>query len=118
MPKKPTLASNAADLLPVPVEVIERRIYLIRAQKVMLDSGLARLYQVETFNLNRADLRTQARLWGAISPARHFKGLVDDRPAELARSFAVLPAPAFPPCGALSMSVTLCFRSRLLISEG
>jgi hypothetical protein len=36
------------------VEVIERRIYLIRSQKVMLDSDLARLYQVETFNLNKA----------------------------------------------------------------
>jgi hypothetical protein len=34
MPKKPTLTSTAADLLPVPVEVIERRIYLIRRQKV------------------------------------------------------------------------------------
>ena len=35
------------------MEVIERRIYLIRGQKVMLDSGLAWLYQVETFNLNK-----------------------------------------------------------------
>ena len=51
----------AADLLPVPVEVIERRIYLIRAQKVMLDSGLAGLYQVDTFNLNKADLQAQGR---------------------------------------------------------
>jgi len=31
-------------MLPVSVEVIERRIYLIRAQKVMLDSDLAGLY--------------------------------------------------------------------------
>ena len=48
------------------MEVIERRIYLILAQKVMLDSGLARLYQVETFNLNKADLQAQGRLWGVI----------------------------------------------------
>jgi hypothetical protein len=41
------------------VEVIERRIYLIRSQKVMLDSGLAWLYQVETFNLNKTGLQTQ-----------------------------------------------------------
>ena len=44
------------------MEVIERRIYLIRGQKVMLDSGLTWLYQVETFNLNKTDLQTQERL--------------------------------------------------------
>jgi hypothetical protein len=43
------------------VEVIERRIYLIRGQKVMLDSALVWLYQVETFNLNKTDLQTQGR---------------------------------------------------------
>ncbi len=32
----------------VPVEVIERRIYLIRGYKVMLSHDLAELYQVET----------------------------------------------------------------------
>jgi hypothetical protein len=48
------------------VEVIERRIYLIRGQKVMLDSDLAGLYQVETFDLNRADLQTRGRLWVRI----------------------------------------------------
>ena len=32
-------------------ELIERRIYLIRGQKVMLDSDLADLYQVTTGNL-------------------------------------------------------------------
>src|SRR5947208_17016688 len=38
----------------VPVELIERRIYLIRGQKLMLDSDLAELYLVEIFNLNKA----------------------------------------------------------------
>ena len=38
----------------IPVEVIEKRIYLIRGQKVMLDSDLAELYEVETSNLNKA----------------------------------------------------------------
>jgi len=38
----------------VPREAIERRIYLIREHKVMLDSDLAELYGVETFNLNKA----------------------------------------------------------------
>jgi len=38
----------------IPVEIIERKIYLIRGEKVMLDSDLAVLYEVETFNLNKA----------------------------------------------------------------
>lgn len=38
----------------IPVEAIERKIYLIRGHKVMLDSDLAELYGVETFNLNKA----------------------------------------------------------------
>ena len=40
--------------LVVPLEVIERRIYLIRGQKVMLDRDLAGLYGVTTGNLNLA----------------------------------------------------------------
>jgi hypothetical protein len=39
---------------PVPQEFIARRIYLIRGQKVMLDSDLAELYQVPTKALNQA----------------------------------------------------------------
>ena len=46
--------SSPDHVLPIPVELIERRIYLIRNQKVMLDHDLAELYQVETFNLNKA----------------------------------------------------------------
>jgi hypothetical protein len=33
--------NSPADRLPVPVQLIERRIYVIRGQKVMLDSDLA-----------------------------------------------------------------------------
>jgi len=47
--------------LPVPVELIERRIYLIRGNKVMLDSDLADLYQVATKNLNKAVKRNHDR---------------------------------------------------------
>ena len=36
----------------VPVELIERRIYLIRGQRVMLDADLAKLYGVATRRLN------------------------------------------------------------------
>lgn len=38
----------------IPVEIIENKIYLIRGEKVILDSDLAVLYEVETFNLNKA----------------------------------------------------------------
>lgn len=45
----------------VPMEVIERKIYLIRGQKVILDRDLSELYGVETFNLNKAVKRNIAR---------------------------------------------------------
>lgn len=57
MPEK----SLTADRLPVPAEQIERRIYLIRGQKVMLDSDLATLYRVLTKNLNLAVRRNADR---------------------------------------------------------
>lgn len=50
MAKKPKPSTDQQ--LPVPVERIERRIYLIREHKVMLDSDLAELYQVPTGRLN------------------------------------------------------------------
>ena len=51
MPKK-SITQVAS--LPVPLELIERRIYVIRGQKVMLDADLAELYEVETRALNQA----------------------------------------------------------------
>jgi len=36
----------------IPTEIIERKIYLVRGMKVMLDSDLAELYEVPTFRLN------------------------------------------------------------------
>jgi hypothetical protein len=45
----------------LPVEVIERRILLIRGHKVMLDSHLAELYQVPTKRLNEAVKRNLDR---------------------------------------------------------
>ena len=47
------------DLLPA--EAIERRIVLVRGQKVMLDSALAELYQVPTKVLNQAVKRNLDR---------------------------------------------------------
>jgi len=52
---------SRAVALPAPVELIERRIYLIRGQKVMLDSDLAELYEAPTKALNQAVSRNADR---------------------------------------------------------
>ena len=51
----------AAGLEIIPVEQIERRIYLIRGQKVMLDATLAEMYEVETRVLLQAVKRNLDR---------------------------------------------------------
>jgi hypothetical protein len=48
----------------LPVPLIESRIYLIRGQRVLLDSDLATLYEVLTKNLNLAVRRNQERFPG------------------------------------------------------
>ena len=45
----------------IPIERIEKAIYLIRGEKVMLDRDLALLYDVETKVLNRAVKRNLQR---------------------------------------------------------
>jgi hypothetical protein len=50
-----------AERLLTPAELIGRRIYVFRAQKVMLDSDLAELYRVPTFRLNEAVKRNLKR---------------------------------------------------------
>ena len=55
------LPNSQINNLPLPVEFIERRIYLIQGQKIMLDSDLAELYQVPTFRLNEAVKRNRNR---------------------------------------------------------
>jgi hypothetical protein len=45
----------------IPVQFIERKIYLLRGCKVMLDSDLAGLYQVPTKVLNQAVRRNRSR---------------------------------------------------------
>jgi hypothetical protein len=59
MKKRKSESPTAA--LAVPIEIIERRIYLIRSQKVMLASDLAELYQVPTKALNQAVRRNMDR---------------------------------------------------------
>ncbi|HEV2493975.1 MAG TPA: ORF6N domain-containing protein [Terriglobia bacterium] len=57
-------SQNATSNLAIPPERIERRILLIRGQKVMLDADLAELYEVETKALNRAVRRNLSRFPG------------------------------------------------------
>jgi len=45
----------------IPQELIEKKIFLIRGQKVMLDRDLAVLYGVETRTLNQAVRRNIKR---------------------------------------------------------
>ena len=59
MPKTP--ANSAGDDRSVPVEVVERRIYLIRDLKVMLDRDLAELYQVRAIALRQQLKRNRDR---------------------------------------------------------
>jgi hypothetical protein len=57
----------------IPIEIIENKIFLIRGQKVMLDSDLAKLYGVETKTLNRAVKRNIERF-----PERFMFQLTDE----------------------------------------
>jgi len=50
--------------LPVPVEFIERRIFLIRGNKVMLDRDLADLYGVKPIRLREQVKRNKSRFPG------------------------------------------------------
>jgi len=55
------MSAKSVARLAVPVELVARRIYVVRNQRVMLDRDLAELYQVETFNLNKAVKRNPER---------------------------------------------------------
>ena len=48
-------------MLEITPKIIEQMIYIIRGQKVMLDSDLAKLYDIETKVLNQAVKRNLAR---------------------------------------------------------
>lgn len=59
-------------------EIIERKIYLIRGQKVMLDGDLAHLYGVKTYRLNEAVKRNMKRF-----PADFMFRLTEEEKAEV-----------------------------------
>ena len=56
MPHKKNLTASS---LSTSVQLIERRIYLIRGQKVMLDFDLAELYGVTTSRINEQVTRNR-----------------------------------------------------------
>jgi hypothetical protein len=58
MPHKKNLTATS---LSVSVQLIEKRIYLIRGQKVMVDFDLAELYGVPTKRLNERVTRNKKR---------------------------------------------------------
>lgn len=65
------------------VEIIERKIYLIRGHKVMLDRDLAELYQVPTRRLNEQVKRNVTRF-----PADFMFQLSDEEAENLRSQFA------------------------------
>src|ERR1035441_7482222 len=67
-----------ASLLPVPIELIARKIFVIRNQRVMLSPDLAELYQVETRALIQAVKRNLERF-----PADFMFQLTDDEHTNL-----------------------------------
>ena len=69
------------DTVKIPIERIEKAIYLIRGEKVMLDNDLAELYQVQTKALNQAVRRNADRF-----PSDFMFQLTEKEVAELTRS--------------------------------
>ena len=57
----PISRKTALAKLPVSVQLVDRRIYMIRGQKVMLDADLAELYQVPTKRVNEQVHRNRGR---------------------------------------------------------
>ncbi len=55
------MKSRNAKFQPIPVELIERRIHIVRGQRMMLDSDLADLYGTTTAALNQAVKRNLDR---------------------------------------------------------
>ena len=74
---------SSTERLAVPGELVERKIYLIRGHKVMLDADLAALYQVPTKRLNEAVRRNLDRF-----PEDFMFQLTDEEAISLRSQFA------------------------------
>jgi hypothetical protein len=73
------------ELATIPIETIERKIYLIRGHEVMLDRDLAALYQVSTRVFNQAVKRNSDRF-----PAGFMFQLNDDEASALRSQIVTL----------------------------
>ena len=82
MPKKP-LPDHG---LPLSIQLVERRIYLIQGQKVMLDRDLAELYQVKPIALRQQVKRNQDRF------PEDFMFQLSEKEADLLVSQSVIPS--------------------------
>src|SRR5918996_897663 len=81
MPHKKKLTSSN---LSTSVQLIERRIYLIRGQKIMIDFDLADLYGVSTRQLNQQVSRNKTRF-----PADFMFQLTKDQAEALRSQFVI-----------------------------
>jgi len=82
MPKNPRPDQG----LPVSIQLIERRIYLIRGQKAMLDRDLAELYQVKPIALRQQVKRNLDRF------PSDFMFQLDEKEADMLVSQSVIPS--------------------------
>jgi len=95
----------------VPIELIKRRIYLVRGQKVMFDSELAALYHVTTGNLNLAVRRNVERFPGdfmfQVTQEEHTALLLQFARAKTGRGGRQTPPYAFTEHGVAMLSAVL-----------
>ena len=105
--------------LVVALDVIERRIYLIRGQKVMLDRDLAELYGVTTGNLNLAVRRNALRFpedfMFQLSPEETKSLLLQSARAKI-RGGRRIPPYAFTEQGVAMLSSVLKTRRAVLVN--
>jgi hypothetical protein len=85
MPHKKDLTTTSVD---VPVQFIERRIYLIRGHKVMIDVDLAELYGVPTREINQRVQRNRKRF------PEDFMFQLNKKEADVLRSQFVISKPS------------------------
>ena len=83
MPKKQSITDHDS---PIQIQLIERRIYLIREQKVMLDRDLAELYQVKPIALRQQVKRNLERF------PKDFTFQLTEKEADLLVSQSVIPS--------------------------
>ena len=83
MPKKQSITDHDS---PIQIQLIERRIYLIRGQKVMLDRDLAELYQVKPIALRQQVKRNLERF------PKDFMFQLTEKEADLLVSQSVIPS--------------------------